>query len=450
MESHACARCRAQLNEKSDQLLQCSGCDASYPVLDGLPWLWPEPEVALRDWRNRFSRLQGELTHEIEQLQKSAVDPAQAAKQKTYTGGLAAYSASLTTILEPLGAAAPVAPEVHMALRTALPDHHAVDSYNQNVFRDWVWGDSENHQVLAHLLATLAPHVNNEEVSTILVLGSGAGRLAFDMHQHFRNATTHALDSNPLLSLLAHQITRGDCIEIPEFPRAPVDELVINQTLKIDHPVRQPGPKFICADAFAPPIQPGSIDLLITPWFIDVVDTPLEVQVETYAELLKTDGHWLNHGSLHFNKKAVLQRFSASDVQAITDNNGFNTLASNETLLPYLQNPHDRQQRSELTYTQLSRRDSTPRKAQGPEIHQPAWLTDPTMAVPLHDEFRTQITTTRIRGFIMSLVNGERSINEIGKVLEEQQLMPAEDGAAATAQLLRVMHNERLAQQRKD
>ena len=81
--------------------------------------------------------------------------------------------------------------------------------------------------------------------------------------------------------------------------------------------------------------------------------------------------------------------------------------------------------------------------------HADAWHTDLNKAVPLSEEFQLQITSTRVHGFIMELINGERSIKDIAGVLEEQRLMPAKEGSEAVANLLRIMHNEKLAQQRQ-
>ena len=97
-----------------------------------------------------------------------------------------------------------VAQEVHIGLRTQpaeqLADHHALDGYNRNIFRDRSWGEDENKAVLDCLEDCLE---KLEEVENILVLGSGAGRLGIDIHQRLGSATVHLLDSNPLLSFIA-------------------------------------------------------------------------------------------------------------------------------------------------------------------------------------------------------------------------------------------------------
>ena len=58
------------------------------------------------------------------------------------------------------------------------------------------------------------------------------------------------------------------------------------------------------------------------------------------------------------------------------------------------------------------------------------------------------MTTTRIAGYIMGLVDGERSIADIAAVLESERLMPKLDATEAVRGFLKKMHNEQLAQRR--
>jgi hypothetical protein len=184
------------------------------------------------------------------------------------------YRQQLKSILAPLKLPDEVAQEVHVALRTQplvqLADHHAIDSYSQNIFRDWRWSEDENKAILGCLEGCLE---KLQGVENILVLGSGAGRLGIDIHKRLTRATVHLLDSNPLLSFIAKAMAQGTPVELTEFPRAPVGELAISHTLQ---PSPTKGGVVTCADALNPPILAESVDLLVTPWLIDVIDAPLE------------------------------------------------------------------------------------------------------------------------------------------------------------------------------
>jgi len=72
----------------------------------------------------------------------------------------------------------------------------------------------------------------------------------------------------------------------------------------------------------------------------------------------------------------------------------------------------------------------------------PSWLTDSTRAVPLSPAFRTQAFTTRIYAFLMSLIDGTRSIDDMAAQMETQKLMPKAEARASIRAFLTKMHEE--------
>ena len=67
-----------------------------------------------------------------------------------------------------------------IALKTRLPADQGLTTYYDNIHRDWNWGDAENSASL-ELVQKALGHGGLGE--TALVLGAGAGRLAYDLHQ---------------------------------------------------------------------------------------------------------------------------------------------------------------------------------------------------------------------------------------------------------------------------
>ena len=53
----------------------------------------------------------------------------------------------------------------------------------------------------------------------------------------------------------------------------------------------------------------------------------------------------------------------------------------------------------------------------------PDWIVTGKEPVPLSPAFRTQAMSTQVYAFIMSLIDGKRSIQDMAVVLEKQQLM---------------------------
>ena len=96
---------------------------------------------------------------------------------------------------------------MHVALGTELPVSQGLTTYYPNLHRDWCWGDSENRASLEAVLSSLPAGASPRRV---LVLGAGAGRLAYDLHEALRPVLTVALDFNPLFMLALQRIVTGD------------------------------------------------------------------------------------------------------------------------------------------------------------------------------------------------------------------------------------------------
>ena len=180
---------------------------------------------------------------------------------------------------------------------------------------------------------------------------------------------------------------------------------------------------------------------MITPWLIDVLDAPLQQLLQQIRHALRPQGFWLNHGSVAFRGSAA-NRLDTSEVRSITEQAGFDSLVTSEDHLPYLQSPHSRQHRVELVYTQLARKTSQPAPDSPTASYWPDWLTDSSKVVPFTPAFRAQLTNTRIHGFIMGLIDGERSINDMAVIMEEQRLMPKAQARQALRGFIQKMVEE--------
>ena len=72
----------------------------------------------------------------------------------------------------------------------------------------------------------------------------------------------------------------------------------------------------------------------------------------------------------------------------------------------------------------------------------PDWIVTGKEPVPLTQSFRTQAMTTQIYSFIMSLIDGRRSIEEMAVILEKQQLMTREEAVPAIRSFLIKMYDD--------
>ena len=440
LDALACPRCDRALDAAGSGI-HCNGCNVTFPVLGGVPWLFSEPNAALAEWRSRYH-------YAIERSNKDAAqarDEASAATRESTRNRLtrwadakAAFAAELTSILDPLGGeSSETTVETHLALKTRLLPGQGIDTYHANIHRDWCWGAEENQASLDLVRAALPEGPQN-----LLVLGAGAGRLAFDLHQAMPGRQTLALDINPLLVFIAATLAAGQPVALHEFPLAPktAADVALPRILENDTPA-DPGPHWVLGDAMRPPFRAGAFDALVTPWFVDIVDEDLATTAARVNRLLAPHGRWVIFGSLAFGSPEHAQRYSVEESLEVIADAGFERPDVTEATIPYLCSPASRHRRREqiVTISATKATEATP-----VERHTalPDWLVRSNLAVPLLPSFETQIMSTRVYAFVMSMIDGERSIAEMARLMEEQQLMPKAEADAAIRSFLIKMYDE--------
>jgi SAM-dependent methyltransferase len=433
VELLACPSCGTRLTGAS-----CLACRADYPEIGGIPWLMPEPRLALTEWRGRLHHL---LTHYASEAarQRAALaapgtGPLARSRIERVAAALDDQSARIRELMRPLGVGARAeAHAVHVALGTELPIEQGLTTYYPNLHRDWCWGEAENRASLEAVLGSLPAGTKPRRV---LVIGAGAGRLAYDLHQALRPVTSVALDFNPFFLLAAARISAGTPLELYEFPIAPrsID----------DHAVLRchaaPGPAAagfipVLADASAPPFRAGQFDLVLTPWFIDVASEPIARILPRINALLAPAGAWVNHGSLAFADADPADSWSLEELSEQVAEAGFSRPQPKEASQPYLASPASRHARVESVVTFCVRKErDIPAPAAGREL--PEWIARTDLPVPALPAFRAQALAMRVYAFLLAMIDGERSIRDMARLMEQQKLMPAEDALPAIRRFL--------------
>ena len=350
------------------------------------------------------------------------------------------HQKKLKDLLQPLDVASLTGNyQTYLALRTRLPTDQGLNTYYANMHRDWSWGDEENRASIEQIQTVLQ---GNTTLGNVLVLGAGAGRLAYDLHQQLDCASTIAMDFNPLLMLVASTVTAGKTLELYEFPIAPLgleDDAVL-RTLSAPEPVRDDF-HLVLGDALRPPFPPGSFDTVVTPWLIDIITEDLPLLAARINGLLADNGRWLNFGSLTFSSPERSRRYSTEETVAIVAQQGFSEPVTAEQTIPYMCSPASRHGRQETVLTFSASKEKNARK---PDRYQalPEWIVTGKEPVPLSQSFRTQAMTTQIYTFIMSLIDGKRSIKDMAKVLEQQKLMSRAEAEPAIRTFLTKMYDD--------
>ncbi len=112
-------------------------------------------------------------------------------------------------------------------------------------------------------------------------------------------------------------------------------------------------------DALRPPFQSKSIDTVVTPWLIDIINADLPVLAARINNLLSADGRWLNFGSLAFAGAGRARRYSAEETRAIVAENGFAEPRVHEETIPYMCSPASRHGRQETVFSFAASKTTT-------------------------------------------------------------------------------------------
>jgi len=445
----ACPRCDKTPLERHGSSLMCGGCKTEFPRVAGMPWLFAEPEASLGEWQNRLHLALQTLLHEAQRLKDALGDkdltPLACRRLKLLMSATEQHRNQLRTLLAPFDIQSlQAAYTTHLALRTRLPGDQGLNTYYSNVHRDWCWGEAENKASIEQILTVLgASQAHDALLGDTVVLGAGAGRLAYDLHQLPGTAKTVALDFNPLLLIIAQAIVRGDKIDLYEFPIAPrsLDDFAVLRTLSAPEPARDDF-FLVLGDVLRPPFTAAAFDTVVTPWLIDIITEDLAPFAARVNRLLKPGGRWLNFGSLSFERQTDRQRrYSSEEILVLVGEAGFGTPEVREQTIPYMCSPASRHGRRETVFTFCAEKRHA---VNNPARHKalPDWLVTGREPVPLLPSFQTQAMSTRIYAFIMSLIDGKRSIADMAKVLEQQQLMTRAEAVPAIRNFLTRMYDD--------
>ena len=440
----ACPRCDKTPLDDTGGHLHCKACDVDFPLIDGIPWLFAEPQATLGEWRGRLQFALQTLGHEIagleRELKSKDLSPLARRRVERYRKCVESHRKKLNKILRPIDVQSLQGNlESYLALRTRLPSDQGLNTYYANVHRDWAWGDEENAASLKQVRAVLHEHA---ELGKVLVLGAGAGRLAYDIHTTIDCAATVAVDFNPLLMFIARAVTGGAQVNLYEFPIAPraLEDDAVLRKLAAPEAVDE-NFHLVLADALRPPFAEGAFDTVVTPWLIDIVSEDMTVFAARINRLLKEGGRWVNFGSLAFASPLKSRCYSPEEVKAIVAESGFSDPFVSQATIPYMCSPASRHARRERVFTFAAYKE---RSVDRPERHValPDWLVTGKEPVPLSPSFRQQAMTTQIYSFIMSLIDGKRSIRDMAVVLEKQRLMTKEEAIPAIRSFLTKMYDD--------
>lgn len=306
-------------------------------ALGNVPILMREAGVYLASCRRQLAVLQQDAQRTIRVIEEQfASSPAGSLARRRADAMIAAIDAQVGDISALLGPL--LSDEAAEWAQDALPrEFPPLLQHVHQIIRDWGWPadpQGENAQALDLVTSVL----DGRPTGRMVVLGAGAGRLAYDLHRaHDANETT-AVDVDPLVLTVADIVTRGGSARLREA-NADVDDLehVSKEwTLRAPHGAVE---RFsvVAANGLNPPLPDASFDTVLTPWFIDLVPSDIRAFLPVVRRLLAPNGRWVNLGPLRYGSHVPLpQRYTHQELFELAREAGFAVGRSRTASLPYL------------------------------------------------------------------------------------------------------------------
>jgi hypothetical protein len=406
-----------------------------YPILGGVPCLMPDPALWRARWMGRFREYLSVTQRRIAELRLEAdgatLRPLTRSRVERVADAIESQRVAVSERFVRLGEPGEDAKlsAALSALSSGEPPETLLKCY-EHLFRDWCWGQAENDQALSIVASALAQRDTGAagSLGRLAVYGAGAGRLAVDVHQSFATSRTFALDVNPLPLLIVQELLRGGDVLLPEFPVGPHSLAGFVQTQRLRGPGElRPGFELVIADAFSPPFASGSIDTLLTPWFIDAVEPELPNTLAALSRALRPGGYWVNFGPLRFDGR-IASCYMLEEVLELAEQAGFERPVPIEANVSYFDAPHSGSRRIETVFAFAARKlygaRALAEEAVVPQA--PAWLRDPSVSISLDEELIRLKRASVFNAGMLSMIDGSHSIRDIAAALGRQWRLPPE------------------------
>lgn len=426
-----CPRCGATTAEGLNiQAPGCGPCDLRFFSLNGLPCWFPNGEQQRVIWQDLYAKLLDEkkqLEH-LHELESRFIGLLPATKQRLDVDRRARLKRleSVAAILENSS----LQPLLNPGMQNLRPAGFL--QYYELLLRDWAWFNGDDHgrqdenQVMLQQVLSLTDGDRNFKPKRVLVLGAGAGRLSWDLYNRWNPDVLVTVDHNPLLAYTAKHLIRDmGSFTLWEVARHdPAKESVETAwDLAVPQSASQHSTRnfhVLAADAWNLPLAPGSFDLIVTPWFIDIVGGDFKDLLGKLQAMLQPGGYWLNYGPLkYYDGMPEQQKYSHDEIRDLLGLAGFTLRHHDHFEVPYVQSPLSDTRRTESVWGYFAQ---LPPKAPGAVParsiriqpgESPSWLILPHLPVPPMPIGDVPEWVEKIFAF----VDGQRSINDLATLV---------------------------------
>lgn len=411
--------------------MTCGHCHQAYPVLDGIPYLFKNPDAFFLQWAARFDLRKNQIAAHFARAQKTPEGSRLRKVSQAEQNNFETLKTLLPELLQTCSTqdSSPAASLSVLGSRIANTQH--LESYWNTAFRDWSWGKDEVEASKSWILPVI-----ESEWKNAAILGSGAGGLASQLAFGSPTTTWWAVDINPALLQIHRRMLLGESLLFFEIPLNPKDLNSVAPQQSLHSPGGNPSNlKLLVSDALNPCFKPKSLDAVLTSWFIDIVPEDFKALSRRMNTLLRMEGTWIIHGPQGFSNPFSPSAYTDEEICDLLREVGFEVISREQREQPYLHSPHDRQKRNEHVSLIVAQKKNN---CQAP----PAYVTDPDYLIdrelpigPLA-EFQELALDARTRAEILSAIDGKRSFNEVSKLMATHYRITESDAAVILTQLL--------------
>jgi hypothetical protein len=205
------------------------------------------------------------------------------------------------------------------------------------LFRDWVWGSSENDVVLEAFGGMLTEIPAG---GTVLALGAGAMALPLAVARRIAARRLIGVDLDPVLCLAVDRLLGGETLSLYEIPREPRDlaSVVRRHDLMVPLDERDPACEVVLADA-GEWVPDGSVDLLLTPFVIDVAGADARALLARWWAWIRPGGWWFHVGPMTFRSPHRAHAYTCDELFDGMERGGLLVRHERELEIPHLASP---------------------------------------------------------------------------------------------------------------
>ena len=415
-----------------------------FPIISEIPWIYESPAAKIWEWKGSINQYRQTLEAEknyLNTVDQSTMTDLAKKRINTRVQSNAEQLKSIEKILGPLIKENPPSLSVEEALKHQTLLTQSISSYYDNIHRDWGWDQEAQEDENQLSLEQIKPHLDSKP-ENMLILGSGASRLAYDIHQLIEPKLMILADINPLLLYSAKKIIQGGSIQLFETPIAPknLESFSIKRRLKCDSPINK-GIFYLFCDALNAPFKKEAFDVIVTPWFVDILGVRPEVIAQRINYHLKPGGTWINFGSLSFRQGTIDNHISCEEFYDSVSSSGFSIEGKTSVSIPYMKSPSSDHGRTEVVHTaKFKKIESCPKPAA--VSNTPSWIENANAPIPLTQNIQKFQMTHQFYAQLSAAIDGKKSLNELATLLSQSQSMSFEDAYHSLSKFLLTLQFE--------